>query len=483
MSDQRMSLSQEQRMQMVLAPQLRQSLEMLQLPVMELQTLIRQELEKNPTLEEVPEPVPDTEAEQAVGESRPETSVVPETAAMDFNKDFETLARLDQEWRDYFFQEESKRSYSSEQAEKRQFMLDSVPQKESLQEHLMKQLELTALSESDRQVGELIVGSIGDDGYLSSSVEELAATAAIDPAHMHDVLTVVQDFNPTGVGARDLKECLQLQLDRLGKTDTLAYRLVSEQLESLAGHKYQEIARALKVTPEEVQTAANFISTLDPKPGRAYGVDVPAYVLAEIAVVKTDSGYVVILNDENLPHIRISNHYRQLMDEATTPPDVKDYILQKVRSGVFMIKSIQQRQQTIFKIATEIVKTQIAFLDHGLAHLKPLTMAQVATVVGVHETTVSRAVSGKYMQTPVGVFEMKYFFAPGFRTEEGKDISNKSVQDMIAKLIADEDLSNPLSDQELVGKLQAQGVTIARRTIAKYRIVLRIPPSHMRKAF
>ena len=362
-------------------------------------------------------------------------------------------------------------------------MLDSVPQKESLQEHLMKQLELTALSESDRQVGELIVGSIGDDGYLSSSVEELAATAAIDPAHMHDVLTVVQDFNPTGVGARDLKECLQLQLDRLGKTDTLAYRLVSEQLESLAGHKYQEIARALKVTPEEVQTAANFISTLDPKPGRAYGVDVPAYVLAEIAVVKTDSGYVVILNDENLPHIRISNHYRQLMDEATTPPDVKDYILQKVRSGVFMIKSIQQRQQTIFKIATEIVKTQIAFLDHGLAHLKPLTMAQVATVVGVHETTVSRAVSGKYMQTPVGVFEMKYFFAPGFRTEEGKDISNKSVQDMIAKLIADEDLSNPLSDQELVGKLQAQGVTIARRTIAKYRIVLRIPPSHMRKAF
>ncbi|MEI6218333.1 MAG: RNA polymerase sigma-54 factor, partial [bacterium] len=168
MSDQRMSLSQEQRMQMVLAPQLRQSLEMLQLPVMELQTLIRQELEKNPTLEEIPEPVPDMEAEQAAGESRPETSVVPETAAMDFNKDFETLARLDQEWRDYFFQEESKRSYSSEQAEKRQFMLDSVPQKESLQEHLMKQLELAALSESDRQVGELIVGSIGDDGYLSS---------------------------------------------------------------------------------------------------------------------------------------------------------------------------------------------------------------------------------------------------------------------------------------------------------------------------
>lgn len=483
MADHQMSMSQEQRMQMVLAPQLRQSLEMLQLPVMELQTLIRQELEKNPTLEEVPEAIPDAEAEQAASEIHLEKPAVPESAAMDFNKDFETLSRLDQEWRDYFFQEESKRSYSSEQAEKRQFMLDSVPQKESLQEHLMKQLELAALSESDRQMGELIVGSIGDDGYLSSSVEELAATAALDPSHMQDVLTVIQDFNPTGVGARDLRECLQLQMDRLGKTDTLAYRLVSEHLESLAGHKYQEIARAMKVTPEEVQEAANYISMLDPKPGRAYGVDVPAYVLAEIAVVKTDDGYVVILNDDNLPHIRISNHYRQLMDEASTPADVKDYILQKVRSGVFMIKSIQQRQQTIYKIAMEIVKTQTAFLDHGLAHLKPLTMSQVATVVGVHETTVSRAVSGKYMKTPVGVFEMKYFFAPGFRTEEGKDISNKSVQDMIAKLIGDEDLSNPLSDQELVGKLRAQGVTIARRTVAKYRIVLRIPPSHMRKAY
>jgi len=347
----------------------------------------------------------------------------------------------------------------------------------------MKQLELTALSEEDRQVGELIVGSINDDGYLTSSIEELSETVAIEAAHMHDVLTVIQDFNPTGVGARNLKECLQIQMDRLGKTDTLAYQLVAEHLESLAAHKFPDIARALKVTSEEVQAAANFIATLDPKPGRAYSTDVPDYVMPEVAVMKTDEGYAVVLNDENLPHLRISNHYRQIMEDKSTSADVKEYIVQKVRSGVFMIKSIQQRQQTLYKIATEIVKTQTAFLNEGLAHLKPLTMAQVATIVGVHETTVSRAVSGKYMQTPVGVFEMKYFFAPGFRTEEGKDISNKSVQDMIAKFVAEEDRSHPLSDQELVGKLRVQGISIARRTVTKYRIVLRLGPSHMRKSY
>lgn len=483
MADHSMSMSQVQRMQMVLAPQLRQSLEMLQLPVMELQTLIRQELEKNPTLEEVPEVTPEVEVERPSGEERTDPPAVQENTAMDFTKDFETLARLDQEWRDYFFQEESKRSYSSEQAEKRQFFMDSMPQRESLQEHLMKQLELTALSEEDRQVGELIVGSINDDGYLTSSVEELAETAAIDAAHMHDVLTVIQDFNPTGVGARNLKECLHLQMDRLGKTETLAFRLVSDHLENLAAHKFPDIARALKVTSEEVQAAAIFISTLDPKPGRAYSTDVPDYVMPEVAVIKTDAGYSIVLNDENLPHLRISNHYRQLMEDKSTSADVKEYIVQKVRSGVFMIKSIQQRQQTLYKIATEIMKAQTAFLDEGLAHLRPLTMAQVAAIVGVHETTVSRAVSGKYMQTPVGVFEMKYFFAPGFRTEEGKDVSNKSVQDMISKLVAEEDRSHPLSDQELVGKLRTQGISIARRTVTKYRIVLRLGPSHMRKSY
>jgi len=479
-----MMLSQEQRMQMVLAPQLRQSLELLQLPILELRSLIQQELEKNPTLEELPDTEDEVVPEQGSSEIHGAPDAAPQdTKQMDFTKDFETLARLDDEWRSYFFQEDSSHSYSPEQAEKRQFFMDSLPQKESLQEHLMKQLELSGLSDADRQIGELIIGSINDDGYLTSSIEDIAATAGIDVARMHDVLAIIQEFDPTGIGVRDLKECLLLQLDRLGKTDSLAWQIVKHHLDQLAGRKFQDIARALKVTPEEVQTAAEVVARLDPKPGSACSTEVSTYVLPEVTVQKLEGKYVVMLNDDTLPHLRISNQYRKLMDDGATTAEVKDYVLQRVRSGVFLIKSIQQRQQTLKKIASEIVKTQTEFLDNGLAHLKPLTMAQVADVVGVHETTVSRAVSGKYMTTPGGVFEMKYFFAPGFKTEDGKDISNKSVQDLIAKLVADEDHAHPLSDQDIVSKLREQGVTIARRTAAKYRLVLHIPPSHMRKSY
>ena len=471
-----MVLSQEQRMQMVLAPQLRQSLEMLQLPILELRSLIQQEVERNPTLEEVAIPTTEIGEEQSRGE-------VEDRKPLDFRQDFQVLAKLDDEWRSYFFQEEATRRYSPDQAEKRQFFLDSVPQRESLQEHLRAQLELAGLSPTDQEIGELIVGSINDDGYLTSSAEELAATAAVDLSRLTDVLAIVQDFNPTGVGARDLKECLLLQLDRLGKADTPAHLIVRDHLEALAAHRIQDVARALKLSAEEVQKAGEFIATLDPKPGRAYSTETPAYVLPEVLVQKVDGQYVVILNDDNLPHVRISNHYRHLMEDPATSDDVRNYVTDRVKSGVFLIKSIQQRQQTLFRIATEIVRTQTEFLDHGLTRMRPLTMAQIASVVGVHETTVSRAVSGKYMQTPTGVFEMKYFFAPGFRTEGGEDISNKTVQDMIARLVADEDPDHPLSDQDIVAQLDGRGVHVARRTVAKYRLVLRIPPSHMRKSF
>jgi RNA polymerase sigma-54 factor len=228
--------------------------------------------------------------------------------------------------------------------------------------------------------------------------------------------------------------------------------------------------------------AAKLIATLDPKPGRIFTTDVATYVFPEIAVQKVDGEYVVVLNDDQLPHVRISRYYRDLLNDESTKPEVKSYIRERIRSGAFLIKSIHQRQSTIYRIATEIVKTQSEFLDHGIAHLKPLTMAQVANVVGVHETTVSRAVAGKYMKTPDRVYEMKYFFTPGIKTTDGKQVSNKTVRDMIARMVADEDSSAPLSDQEIMAGLKQQGIDIARRTIAKYRLTLRIAPSHMRKA-
>lgn len=478
MANQSMMLTQDQRLQMVLAPQLRQSLEMLQLPILELRTLVQQEIEKNPTLEEVPTETPTIEIEPGKSESDGE-----EKKELDFAEDFQVLAKLDDEWRSYFFQEEASRLYTPQDAEKRQYFLDSLPQQESLQEHMLRQLSLSGLSPADHQIGELIIGSINEDGYLTTTVESLSESAAMDAGHVSDILAVIQDFNPPGVAARDLRECLLNQLVRLGKEDTIANGIVTDHLEKLGHRRIQDIARSLRVSTEEIQKAADLIATLDPKPGRAYSTDVAAYVLPEVLVQKIEGKYVVILNDERLPHLRISSLYRRLMEADATSSDVKTYIMDGIRSGVFLIKSIQQRQQTIFKIATEIVRVQTEFLDQGLTHLKPLTMSQIADVVGVHETTVSRAVSGKYMQTPIGVFEMKYFFTPGLKTENGSDVSNKTVKDMISQMVDSEDPASPLSDQHIQNALNEKGIRIARRTVAKYRLVLHIPPSHMRKTY
>ena len=477
MAYQTLSLSQSQQLQMVLAPQLRQSLEMLQLPIMELRTLIQQEMEQNPTIEDVPQ-------EQATIEIEPGgKSEVEEAQELAFEKEYEAMARLDDEWRDYFFQDLQNTSYSKESEERRQYRFDSIPQRESLQEHLMNQLQLTGFSEQDLRVAEMIIGSIDEDGYLTVNIDELAGSASCDTQHLTDILSVIQDFHPTGVGARDLRECLLIQLERLGKQETLAYRIVADHLQKLGGRKLNDIARSLGVPVEEVQQNAKIIATLDPKPGRIYSEDVATYVLPEVVVKKVEGEYVVILDDDQLPHVRISRHYRKLLENEDTTREVKSYVRERIRSGAFLIKSIHQRQKTIHKIASEIVSNQTEFLDHGISRLKPLTMAEVADRVGVHETTVSRAVSAKYMQTPQGMYEMKYFFTPGIKTSDGTEVSNKTVKDMIANLVAREDPAKPLSDQEIVARLKADGIKIARRTVAKYRLVLRIPPSHMRKVY
>ena len=461
---------------MVLAPQLRQSLEMLQAPVMELRAMIRAELDKNPTLEEIPPDTPQVEIEQVNAE-------IEDNKAMDFRKEFETLARLDDEWKDYFFQQRGYQTHSEESEEKRNYLYDSIPQGESLQEHLLHQLALAEFDATDKALGELIIGSISEDGYLTTSIEDLAATCGADREHLQDILLVIQDFDPLGVGSRDLRECLLFQLERLGKTDSTAGRIVNAHLDRLAAHKFQEIARLLKISVEDVQLAANFIATLEPKPGRAYSSELSPYVTPEVIVRKVGDEYVIVMNDDDLPHVRISKHYRSLMNDNNTGREVREYIQDRVRSGAFLIKSIHQRQQTIFKIATEIVRVQKDFLEKGISQLKPLTMAEVAEAVGLHETTISRAVAGKHIQTPQGVFEMKFFFTPGLKASDGSIVSNKTVKDAIATLVAEEPSDAPLSDQDILEILTQRGIQIARRTVAKYRIALKIAPSHMRKKY
>ncbi len=471
-----LGLSQQQRMQMVLAPQLRQSLELLQVPMLELRTLVQQEMEQNPTLEEQPQDeVEQLEIEPAVNQAAEEESGIKD--------EFEKLARLDEEWRDYFNQNQTGPRYSSEEAARRQYFLDSLSQPESLQQHLMNQLALAGLSETDAQIGELLIGSINEEGYLSSPIDELAVTTGFPAPELERVLALVQDFDPIGVGARDLRECLLIQLRRLGKGDSLAADIVRGHLDDLGARRFAEIARALKCSVEDVHEAARLIGTLEPKPGRVFESDATSYVTPEVVVQKVDGEYVVILNNDQIPRLHISDHYRQLMSDENTSAEVKNYIRDKVRAGLFLIKSINQRQQTIYNIAKEIVAVQRDFLDNGVTHLRPLTMAQVAAIVGIHETTVSRAIANKYMQTPRGTFEMKYFFTPGYVTADGQSVSNKAIKDAIAKLVEEEDPAHPLSDQEMVKRLAEQGFTVARRTIAKYRDELKILPSHLRKGF
>jgi RNA polymerase sigma-54 factor len=298
------------------------------------------------------------------------------------------------------------------------------------------------------------------------------------------VLCVLQNnFHPPGVAARDLRECLLLQIERAGKQKTIEGRIIRDHFDLLGKRRMPEIARALNEDVVDVQKAAQRIALLEPRPGRAFLPDNDQYVVPEVFVTRQGEDYVISTNNDHIPHLRISNTYKDLMAQADASPEVREYIRDKIRAGKFLIKSIHQRQQTIVNIAKEIVKRQREFMDHGVTFLKPLTMVQVAEVVGVHETTVSRAVSGKYMQTPQGIFEMKYFFTSGFQTATGEGMSNTSVKDMIDEIFRDEDRFKPLSDQEVVQMLTVRGIPIARRTVAKYRSELNILPSNLRKKY
>jgi len=362
-------------------------------------------------------------------------------------------------------------------------MFDSMVAQTSLQEELLEQVRMADLSASDVQIAEMIVGNIDDRGYLQSGTNELSFATGVPAEQIETVLKVVQAFNPPGVGARDIRECLMLQLERVEKQDSLEYRILRDHFDALGRRRFPEIARQLGISPGEAQKAGEHIAQLNPRPGRISSPDDNSFVVPEVTVTKNGDEFVVSTNSDYIPHLRISNTYKDLLSQAETSSEVREYIREKIRAGKFLIKSIHQRQDTISRIAQEIVKRQREFMENGVAHLKPMTMVQVAEVVGVHETTVSRAVSGKYILTPQGVFEMKYFFTSGLQTSSGETMSNTSVKTILSDLISAEDKGKPLSDEELVEQLLGRGIKIARRTVAKYRAELNVLPSHLRKSY
>ena len=496
-----MHLSQRMAMSQILAPQLQQSLALLQAPTLELKALVEQELQMNPVLEETPVQEMTQDEKGAREGDEPTETYDPadpptdlaydsstekpaENPADDWQAEFERLAQIDQDWRDHFSESSGATSRGgSDEEERRQFMFDSLTVAASLQGDLLEQLHLSDLAKDKWPVAEMIIGNIDDYGYLKASVSELSFSTNLATELITEVLSVIQTFDPVGVGARDLRECLMLQLERARRTDTLEYLIIKDQFDALGRRRLPDLARAFGKTIDEIQRAVERIGHLEPRPGREFLPDNQSYVVPEVFVQKIGEEYTVTTNDEHIPHLRISNTYKDLMSQANSSQEVREYIRDKIRAGKFLIKSIHQRQSTILNIAREILQRQREFMEHGVSHLKPMTMVQVAEIVGVHETTVSRAVSGKYIQTPQGIFEMKYFFTSGIQTSSGVGVSNTSVKDMIDEMVKGESQKHPLSDEELVKLLKEKGIMIARRTVAKYRSELNILPSHLRRTY
>lgn len=473
----------------ILAPQLQQSLNILQAPVLELQTLVRQELETNPVLEEVPPgeaaDLADggaegfhPEGDEFAGDNGPGGNGA-ETDS--FAEEFQRLSQLDEDWRAGEAEISASASRGPDDDERRKFFFDSIPVGTTLQEHLLEQLRLEDVDSETAKIAELIIGSIDDAGYLTVPPAELAASAGLPPARVEEALKIVQSFDPPGVGARDLRESLLLQLARAGLADSLEAKIVAGHLEDLARHRYPDIARRLKVRVGQVQAAAEAIARLDPRPGNRYSPDPGRYVVPDASIEKIGGEFQVIMNSEFLPRLRISRTYKEMM--ANGGAGAADYLREKIRGGKFLIRSIHQRQQTLENICRVILEMQRDFFERGPAFLKPLTMSAVAERIGVHETTVSRAISGKFLATPFGNFEMRYFFTSGFETGQGEVLSNTSVKEAVAEMVRNEDPRAPLSDMQIVEKLAESGLRIARRTVAKYRDELGILPSNLRRRY
>jgi RNA polymerase sigma-54 factor len=495
-------LRQRQTQSLVLAPQLRQSLKILQVAALDLRSVIQEELQSNPTLEELPmedvsleqpDATPESTPAQDVGnedgsqvqDSTPATDDEPRRDELDFSKDreFEILGKLDEDWRDHMASIGGAQPYTSEDAERRQHFLDSLVGETSLQEHLMRQAETADLSPAAHDALRHLIGGIDDRGFLTQSAADVALQTGLALEAVQEALRTLRTFEPIGIGASDLADCLILQLEAKGRGKCLAARMIRDHFDLLTRRRIPELGRKLSANPDDIQSAIEEISKLDPAPGRRFAEDNNRVVVPDVTVERDGEEWKVILNSDYIPRLRISSAYRDMIARGSLSKSEREYLRERMRSGKFLIDSIEQRQRTIERITREIIRAQTEFFDQGVAALKPLTMTQIADVVGVHETTVSRAIANKYIRTPHGVFDFKYFFTPGYQSEAGASVSNTSVKEMIGEVINTEDKSAPLSDQDLVAKLQERGIKIARRTVAKYREELGILPSNLRRDY
>ncbi|HXV64030.1 MAG TPA: RNA polymerase factor sigma-54 [Vicinamibacteria bacterium] len=476
---QKLSLQPKLQQKLILTPSLQQAIKLLPMSTLELADMLQQEITENPLLEEE---VERESAESVEGSEEAAAAETRDEKAESESKNEDSLNEIDYEsfFSDYL--DDGYRPRTSYEIPDLPPIENTLSSTASIADHLAWQLRMTLSDDKDIEIGEAIIGNVDEHGFLQATTDELCQMGDYERADVERVLTVIQAFDPVGVAARDLRECLLIQLRQLELGGTPAEVMVAEHLELLQSHRFNDIAKAMSLPVEEVIEHCEIIRRLDPQPGSKFHTERSHYVTPDVYVVKVDDKYEIVLNEDRLPQLRISSIYRRMLENKSAENEAtRNYVKEKLRSALWLIKSVDQRQKTIYKVANSIVRQQIDFLDNGVEHLRPMVLRDVANDIEMHESTVSRVVSNKYMHTPQGVFEMKYFFHSGIASRDGEHVSSVTIKRRIRKIVEEENPKKPLSDSKIVKILEDEGLVLARRTIAKYREELRIPPSNQRK--
>jgi len=504
---------QKQTQNLVLAPQLRQSLKILQVPALELRSAILEELQTNPLLEELgnndesidhdeTEPSPDEpenesseefpedppsekEVKNEDSEQKNEAESGEDVQDLDFSDEFAILKEMQEDMREHFENEYDGEAIlgNSDAQDKRKFFFDSLTSEASLQEHLIDQLKLTEITEEVRVAAEYLIGSLDENGFLNSNLSDIALLSAMPLADLQEALFTLQSFEPIGIASIDLQDCLLRQMNARGWEETHQYIIVRDYFSLLVRRRVPELSRKLSQSTETIHEAIERISELDPSPGKRFSEDNNQSISADATVEKVGGEWEISLNNDYIPRLKINRTYKELIAKGVLSSKEKEYVRNQMRAGKFLISSIDQRQNTIERITRKIIERQTGFFEEGSSRLRPMTMSEVADSIEVHETTVSRAIANKFVKTPHGTFPLKYFFTPGYSGKDGDTVSNTSVKEIIGSIIEQEDPKKPLSDRKIVDLLAEKEIKLARRTVAKYREELGISPTNLRRHY
>jgi RNA polymerase sigma-54 factor len=459
---------------LILTPSLQQAIKLLPLTTLELAEVLEQEMMENPMLEEVP-------IQEVMATDEPGLNSATEQPEQPKKDDPLNDIDVEKFFEDYLEDRDHRRTRSSEIPEMPP-LENTLTQTPDLYDYLTWQLHMSVSDELTLEIGEAIIHNLNEDGMLQATPAEIANLGPFDLNDVEEALKVVQQLDPPGIASRDLQECLRNQLHKLGLQNTPTDVMIRDFMKQLQNHQYSEIGRQMAMTPEEVSHHIDIIKQLDPRPGLRYSRDKATPIVPDVFIVKEGDEYKIVLNDDGLPKLRISPTYKRMLDDKeSNSQETRDYVKDKLRSALWLLKSVDQRQRTIYKVSESIVRYQRGFLDHGIAHLKPLVLRDVANDIGMHESTVSRVVANKYMHTPRGVYELRFFFHSGIQSNMGEAVSSVTIKEKIRKMIDGESSMTPLSDSRIADLLKSEGLPLARRTVAKYREELRIPPSNLRK--